>query len=83
MNWLQLKVKASTNEQCGSGPNEAYTGRWVLSLDANKSISGFILKLSQIVLNRTGAIIHSVLSFKKRDAISASVFRTPGQEGNT
>ena len=70
-------MNASTYCASGSGLHEANFSNWVLSRDANKSISG-VPKCLTTVQNITGSNFHSVSSWNCLDSWSASTFKIPG-----
>ena len=77
--WVfQLKLKAFTAMQYGSGIEETYLSICLLRWVENISTCGLNWNLSHKILNNLWESIHSVLSLKTLDILSAIVFSTPG-----
>ena len=78
--WVfQLKLKAFTAMQYGSGIQKTYLSICLLRRVANKSTCGLNWNLSQRILNNLWESIYSdVLPLKTLDILSAIVFSTPG-----
>ncbi len=68
---------ASMYAESGSGSQETYVGTWLVSLEANRSISGAPNALT-MRLKSDVDIFHSAESRKCRDAMSASMLCLPG-----
>jgi len=75
----QVRLKASIAVASGSGCQLTYLSICLLILLAKRSISG-VYAISQIFLNKRGFSIHSVLSWKTLENLSAVVFCLPGMK---
>ena len=76
--WVfQLKLKEFIAMQYGSDIQETYLSICLLRWVANRSTCGLNWNLSHKILNNLWESIHSVLSLKTLDILSAIVFSTP------
>ena len=76
--WVfQLKLKAFTAMQYGSGIQETYLSIFLLRRVASRSTCELNWNLSHKILHNLWESIHSVLSPKTLDILSAIVFSTP------
>ena len=77
--WVfQLKLKAFTGMQYGSGIQETYLSICLLRRVANRSTCGLNWNLSHRILSNLWESIHSVLSLKTLDILSGIGFSTLG-----
>ena len=77
--WIfQLKLKAFTAMQYGSGVQQTYLSSCLLRPVANRSTCGLNWNLSLKILNNLWESINSVLLLKTLDILSSILFPTPG-----